>query len=269
MPELPEVETVLRTLETQIQDRRIEGIEILWPGVICGDTEAFVKRLHHQHFRHFLRRGKYLLFEMDNCILVSHLRMEGKYYLQDPKEPKSKHIHIVFQLDDGKELRYHDTRKFGRMEIVESDIDLEHFHGLGPEPLSEDFNSAYIHTFRQGKSLPVKSMLLDQSFVAGIGNIYANEILYACHIRPGRSVKRLTKKNEDDITRETKRILSQAILAGGTTIRSYTSSLGVTGLFQLQCQVYGQKTCPVCGSPIAVKWIGGRSSYYCPKCQKV
>lgn len=269
MPELPEVETVVRTLKRQIQDRRIEEIEVIYPKMIEGDVGAFQKKLKGQHFRQFMRRGKYILFYMDDVLLVSHLRMEGKYYIQEKEESRDKHMHVIFHLDDGKELRYRDTRKFGRMEILEKDVDLASFHDLGPEPFDEAFNVAYIKSYiKRKKSLPIKSLLLDQHFVAGIGNIYADEILFACSIRPGRSCKRLTKDDMEHIIEHTRRILKEAIKAGGTTIRSYTSSLGVTGLFQLSCLVHEQKTCKVCDSEIKVKWIGGRSSYYCPNCQK-
>ncbi|MBP3891061.1 MAG: DNA-formamidopyrimidine glycosylase [Solobacterium sp.] len=269
MPELPEVETVVRTLEHQIQNQKIKAIELFWPKVIEGDPKVFQRKLIGQRFQTFSRRGKYLLFGMDDCVLVVHLRMEGKFFLQMPTAPRNKHIHICFLLSNGLELRYQDTRKFGRMQVVPKDTDFAHFHDLGPEPFSDAFTAEYIHQYRKGKRLPVKSLLLDQSFVAGIGNIYADEILAACHIRPGRSCARLTRKNEEDIVEETRRILKAAIAAGGTTIRSYTSSLGVTGRFQLSCIVHGLKVCPQCGSEIKVKWIGGRSSYYCPQCQKV
>ncbi len=120
----------------------------------------------------------------------------------------------------------------------------------------------------KGRKVPLKTLLLDQHFTAGIGNIYADEILYACRLRPGRSCARITRKDEENIAREAKRILQDAIAAGGTTIRSYTSSLGVTGRFQLSCQVHTKKICGVCGNEIKIKYIGGRSSYYCPHCQR-
>ena len=187
---------------------------------------------------------------------------------KDSRAPLNRHMHVVFYLKDGRQLRYHDTRKFGRMRIMPLDTDFTHFHELGPEPSDPAFTAAYMHEWKKGRREPVKSLLLDQSFVAGIGNIYADEILAASHIRPGRSCARLTRKEEAAIVANTKTILAAAIAAGGTTIRSYTSSLGVTGRFQLYCSVHDQKVCRVCGSPIKVKRIGGRSSYYCPNCQK-
>ncbi len=268
MPELPEVETVVRTLEHQIRDAEIESVDVRWAKVIEGmDPAAFCSRLAGQHFRTFSRRGKYLLFGMDDCYLIVHLRMEGKFYV-DSKSPLNRHMHVIFHLKDGRQLRYHDTRKFGRMKIVPLDTDFTHFHELGPEPFDPSFTPEYMHEWKRARTEPIKSLLLDQSFVAGIGNIYADEILAASHIRPGRSCARLSRKEEAAIVENTKTILAEAIAAGGTTIRSYTSSLGVTGRFQLYCSVHDQKTCRVCGSPIKVKKIGGRSSYYCPNCQK-
>ncbi|NCB32957.1 MAG: DNA-formamidopyrimidine glycosylase [Erysipelotrichia bacterium] len=268
MPELPEVETVVRTLESKIENKEIIQVRVLWPGIIEGSAAAFSKRLEGQHFRIFSRRGKYLLFYMDDVLLVSHLRMEGKYYLQNDDEPVSKHIHVIFQFKNHQQLRYSDTRKFGRMTLLAKDTDLLHFHNLGPEPFSDAFNANDVYRYCHSRKTPLKSVLLDQSFVAGIGNIYADEICFACHIRPGRSCAGLTHRECEMIVSETRRILQEAIAAGGTTIRTYTSSLGVTGRFQLKCMVHEQKHCRICGSDIKMKRIGGRSSYYCSNCQK-
>lgn len=268
MPELPEVETVLRTLEQQIKGREILGVTIRYPKMIEDDPDEFSSFLLHQHFNTFQRRGKYLIFGLDHGYLVSHLRMEGKYYLMKPEEPLTRHMHVVFDLDDGRQLRYNDTRKFGRMKIYPEGCDFTHFHDLGPEPFDDAFNAEYMHACKKGRKCPVKELMLEQSFVAGVGNIYADEILAASHVRPGRSCAGLTRKEEEAIVQNTKKILAEAIQCGGTTIRTYTSSLGVTGRFQLYCSVHMQKTCRVCGSAIKVKWIGGRSSYYCPHCQK-
>ncbi len=268
MPELPEVETVVRTLEKQIADEEIVSVTVRYPKTIECDPDVFAEKLKGQSFRGFSRRGKYLLFTMDDCILVCHLRMEGKFYIQSNEEPVNRHIHVIFQLKNGRQLRYHDTRKFGRMNILPKDSDFTHFHDLGPEPFDEEFNVDYIKGYIKNRKIPVKSLLLEQSFVAGIGNIYADEILFASGIRPGRSCSRITGKQWQTVIEQSRIILTKAIAAGGTTIRSYTSSLGVTGLFQLDCMVHTMKKCRVCGSDIKVKWIGSRSSYYCPNCQK-
>ena len=268
MPELPEVETVVRTLESKIKDLTITDVEILYPKMILDKPSHFKKMCIGESFRQFSRRGKYILFQMDTFTLVSHLRMEGKYYIQKPSEPRDKHMHVIFHLSDGSELRYRDTRKFGRMEIYPFEIDLDYFHDLGYEPFDERLNAQYFHSYIKNKKLPLKTLLLDQHFISGIGNIYADEILFACGLRPQRSCKRITKKDEENIIKASRMILQKAIEKGGTTIRSYTSSLGVTGLFQLDCAVHEKKICKKCDSEIKMKRIGGRSSYYCPKCQK-
>lgn len=268
MPELPEVETVVRTLEKQIANTQIIHAEVMWNKVVIGDPEEFVSCLTGEHFRTFNRRGKYLLFGMDSLLLESHLRMEGKYYVVDPAYSAFPHTLALFDLDDGRELRYVDTRKFGRMELLGLDTDLRALHNLGPEPFWDAFSADYVYRECHHRKIPIKTLLLDQSFVAGIGNIYADEILFACGIRPGRSCCYLNHGDCAALVVQTRRILTEAIAAGGTTIRSYTSSLGVTGMFQLSCMVHEQKVCKVCGSEIRMRRIGGRSSYYCPHCQK-
>ncbi|MBQ9327692.1 MAG: DNA-formamidopyrimidine glycosylase [Solobacterium sp.] len=268
MPELPEVETVLRTLEKKIAGEEILGVAVRYPKMIDRSPEAFAQKLIGKHFLQFERRGKYLLFGMEDVVLCSHLRMEGKYWILPEDAPLDRHTHVIFELADGRQLRYHDTRKFGRMELLEPDFDRRTFHGLGPEPFSPEWNGAYLYRIVKQRSTPIKSLLLDQSVVAGIGNIYADEILFACGIRPRVSSRRLTKTQCEAIVEATRDILSRAIQAGGTTIRSYTSSLGVSGLFQLSCNVHAQKTCQQCGQMIKIVRVGGRSSYYCPRCQK-
>ena len=154
------------------------------------------------------------------------------------------------------------------MEICALDTDIDTFHDLGYEPWDDRLDISYVYNHCKKRNIPIKSVLLDQHFIAGIGNIYADEILFACKIRPERIANKITKKDAQNIIDETRRILAEAIEAGGTTIRSYTSSLGVSGRFQLSCMVHTKDICQKCNSKIIVKWIGGRSSYYCPKCQK-
>ena len=267
MPELPEVQTVLDTLETRIKDREIIDIKILYAPIVECSGRTFRKKLIGQHFRDFKRRGKYLLFEMDDLTLVSHLRMEGKYFILDDSYPLSKHDHVIFYLDDGKQLRYNDVRKFGRMELIEKKDEYEDFKDLGPEPFSKRFNPVYCKEYLKNKKLPIKQVLLDQSFVAGIGNIYADEILFAIRIDPRTAADRLDEDDIDDLIKETRKILKRAIKAGGTTIRSYTSSLGVTGRFQLSLKVHTMEKCPICNGDIKKITVGGRGTYYCENCQ--
>ena len=268
MPELPEVQTVLSVLERQIKNRKIVDIKILYKPIVECSDRVFKHKLIGQHFRNFRRRGKYLLFEMDDITLVSHLRMEGKYFILDEKTPLSKHDHIIFYLDNGKQLRYNDVRKFGRMELIDKSDDYRVFKQLGPEPFSKYFNVKYCKEYLKDKKLPIKQVLLDQSFVAGIGNIYADEILFAMKVNPKISANKITDQNIKDLISSTRKILNKAIKDGGTTIRSYTSSLGVTGRFQQKLNVHTMNNCKVCNSEIKKIVVGGRGTYYCPVCQK-
>ncbi len=267
MPELPEVQTVLDTLEGQIKDRQITKIKILYEPIVSCPKTVFVKKLTGQHFRGFKRRGKYLLFEMDDITLVSHLRMEGKYFILDDSVPLNKHDHVIFYLDDGTQLRYNDVRKFGRMELIEKRDEYDDFKDLGPEPFSGKFSPSYCREYLSGRKMPIKQVLLDQSFVAGIGNIYADEILFAMKIDPRSPACSLDDDDIRNLISSARKILKKAIKAGGTTIRSYTSSLGVTGRFQLSLMVHTVRECPVCGSQIRKITVSGRGTYYCENCQ--
>ena len=269
MPELPEVETVVRTLETLILGKRIEDIDILYKPIVVDDEEVFKNTLINQTFKAIKRRGKYIIFETEDAAFISHLRMEGKYYVVDHDYPMDKHIHVVFHLDGNQELRYKDVRKFGRMELIEK-YDYKQFRNLGPEPFSDDFNYEYVKAYLANKHKPIKTILLDQSLVAGIGNIYADEILFKMQVHPNTKASLLNQENILDLIKYTREILANAIKAGGTTIRSYTSSLGVTGLFQLSLDVHTKEgePCPRCGTIIKKIRVGQRGTYYCPNCQK-
>lgn len=268
MPELPEVQTVLDTLELRIKNREIKDIKILYKSIISLNPNTFKKKLIGQHFRSFKRRGKYLLFEMDDITFVSHLRMEGKYFIKKHNEPIDKHTHVIFVLDNDYDLRYNDVRKFGRMELIEKNDNYDVFKDLGPEPFSKEFNFNYVKEYLKDKTKPIKEELLNQSFVAGIGNIYADEICFAAHLNPSKPCNKINDESIKLIIKSTKSILKNAIKAGGTTIRSYTSSLGVTGRFQINLKVHTLNNCKVCNSEIKKIRIGGRGTYYCPKCQK-
>jgi len=198
--------------------------------------------------------------------------MEGKYYVKDHNEKIEKHEHIIFEFSDGVDLRYADVRKFGRMCLVKkNEIDnYEPVAKQGIEPISNDLTKEYLYDKFKNKRLPLKSLLLDQTIIAGLGNIYADEVAYASNINPLKPGNEITLKECDQIRKSAKEIINKAIEYGGTTIRSYTSSLGVTGHYQDFLQVHtkeGEK-CNKCGSIIKKERVGGRSTYYCPKCQK-
>lgn len=271
MPELPEVETVRRTLERYLQDVRIEGVKVHYDKILANETKkSLQEKLKGQTIRKMGRRGKWLIFELDDYDFISHLRMEGKYFFKLPDEERSKHEHVVFLLSDGRELRYHDTRKFGRMYLFPKDTCLqqEPLSKLGKEPWDDTLTSKYLMEQFQKRNIPIKTVLLDQSVITGIGNIYADEILFKAHIHPLTIASSLTKQKCEKIRNATREILEEAISMGGTTIRSYESEKGVHGKFQQNLKIHNQKVCATCGNNVERIFVGGRSTYFCQNCQK-
>ena len=271
MPELPEVETVKNGLIKKVKGRKITNCKVLWNGIIAYPSkELFINEIANQTINDITRRGKFLMFILDDYYLLSHLRMEGKYFIKEPNEELSKHDHVIFTLDNNKELRYNDTRKFGKMHLVKKDeLDKSPIAKLGKEPWDKDLTPKYLKD-KLNKHKAIKTLLLDQSIITGIGNIYADEILFLSKINPERDGCNLTNKNLHDIITNTRDVLSKAIEMGGTTIHTYTSVDGITGLFQQELLVHGKKDmpCPNCNTLIEKIVVGGRGTYYCPKCQK-
>ncbi len=271
MPELPEVETVKETLKHDVIGKMIEDIYIYHNNVIeYPSVEEFIEKIKNENIVNIHRRGKWLMFELDHYYLLSHLRMEGKYFIRNNKEPKLLHELVKFNFSDGTSLRYHDTRKFGKMHLIEKGKELARkpLNKLGLEPWDEKLTEKYLKEKYSGKKLPIKTVLLDQSMITGIGNIYADEILFLSSINPLKPCSNLTKKERETIIENIRSVLEHAIELGGTTIRTFESSEGVHGLFQNELYVHDQKTCPKCSSEIIKIKVGGRGTYYCPKCQK-
>lgn len=270
MPELPEVETVVRTLEYLIGGLRITGIDILYPSIVSTDIQTFSSALINKRFTGFSRRGKYALYTCEDVVLMVHLRMEGRFYIVDKGTPAAKHTHAVFHLENGKELHYHDVRKFGRLEILRpEDIEVR-LSALGLEPFDTRLTGHYLKKTAGTRNIGLKTFLLDQRFVAGIGNIYADEICFCARLHPETTVSKISLKRFNEIAVCIKMIMNKAIADGGTTIRSYTSSLGVSGRFQLNLNVHMRKgeDCRVCGQKIIKTRVSGRGTYVCLKCQK-
>lgn len=275
MPELPEVETVRRTLEYQLKDVKIKDVNIIYPKIIDNVTpEEFKQKLKNQQFQNYRRIGKYLIFELSDYTLVTHLRMEGKFYIkQDLEAYEHKHTHLIFELSDGRKLQYHDTRKFGRMYLYPRDsifFEQKAFQNVGLDAFDPNLQSINLYKKSRNRKITLKQFLLDQKNIAGIGNIYADEICFRVGLHPTSTVGNLNKKDFENILDATRIILQGAIDAGGTTIRSYTSSLGVDGRFQLQLKVHQRKgeNCYRCGHVIEKTTVGGRGTYICQKCQK-
>ena len=270
MPELPEVETVKNGLIKKVLQKKITNCKVLYKGIIAyPDKEEFIKNITNQTINDIKRRGKFLMFELDDYYLISHLRMEGKYFIKEPIEKLNKHDHVIFTLNEKEELRYNDTRKFGKMHLVKKDeLELTPISKLGLEPWDEYLTPKYLKE-KINKNKAIKTLLLDQSIIVGIGNIYADEILFLSKINPETTGNNLTNKNLIDIIDNTKKVLEKAIAAGGTTIHTYTSVDGITGRFQQELLVHGRKSepCPNCKEEILKIVVNGRGTYYCPKCQ--
>lgn len=273
MPELPEVETVKETLKLKLIGKTITKVKIYHDNIIEYPTvDKFKEQIINQKINDMARYGKWLIFILDDYYLLSHLRMEGKYFFRTSKEERNKHEHVIFTLNDGIELRYMDVRKFGKMHLIKKEEIKEKgpLLEMGLEPWDKSLAPEYLKKKYSNKMLPIKTTLLDQSIIVGIGNIYADEILFLSNINPLTPSKNLTDKDLNNIIKNTKEVLENAIKKGGTTIRSYTSVDGVHGLFQQELYVHSQanKPCKKCGTIIIKTKVGGRGTYYCPNCQK-
>lgn len=277
LPELPEVENVKRGLNEFIVGETVRTVEVRWPRIIESPTaNQFSKRLQGQTFERVSRRGKFLLFYLTNDVLISHLRMEGKYQLIEPDEKgqlprRGKHTHVIFHLESGKKLCYLDVRKFGRMSLVAKGQEFDHksLVKLGPEPTVADFDLTAMQAFLTRRTKAIKGVLLDQQIVVGIGNIYADEILFEAKVHPATPANRLTDSEEIRLHQAIIAILDAAIDKGGTTIRSYENAFGDIGTFQNQLEVYGKdgEACVNCGTEIKKIKNAGRGTHYCPICQ--
>ena len=271
MPEMAEVETVRNVLKKRILNKKIIDINLIYPKMI--DKQSLdMNNLINQSFIDIKRKGKYIIFETQDYYLVSHLRMEGKYFIKDKNEEFAKHEHIVIYFDDNTTLRYHDVRKFGRMCLLhKKDLyTYSELSKLGYDVGDQSLTSEYLLDKFKNKRLPIKSVLLDQSIIAGLGNIYADEVLFRSNINPLKRGCDINSEEANNIIESSAYIINKAIKYGGTTIRSYTSSLNVTGHYQDFLMVHKRENelCKICNSKIVRIKVGGRSTYYCPKCQK-
>lgn len=273
MPELPEVETVKNTLKGMVVGKKITGIKVNYDNIIeYPSSLEFAKNIVNQTILDVTRYGKWLIFVLNDYYLLSHLRMEGKYFFRDFNDPVSKHEHIIFILNNEIELRYHDVRKFGKMLLIEKDkiTKIGPLIDLGYEPWDIKLNAVYLRDKYKNRKLPIKTVLLDQEIIVGIGNIYADEILFLSKINPLKKACMLNSYELENIIKYTRIIMDKAIKDGGSTIKNYTSVNGVHGLFQQSLNVHTRegKPCYVCNSPILKIRVGGRGTYYCSNCQK-
>lgn len=275
VPELPEVETVRQGLLKLIKGSTVIGVDVYWDRIISGaiHSEDFASQLIGNRLLDIDRRGKYLLFKFDHWSMISHLRMEGKYEVSDTNEPLNKHTHVVFHLSDGRDLRYLDVRKFGRMTLVPigEELNATGLKTIGPEPTPEAFDLAVFRKNLKQKSRAIKPLLLEQKVVAGLGNIYVDEALFQAKIHPLKPANSLKPKEVKQLHQAIIEVLNKAVLAGGTTIRTYKNALGEAGSFQVELHVYGKtnEPCINCGTPIQKIKVAQRGTHICPNCQKL
>ncbi|GGJ50168.1 DNA-formamidopyrimidine glycosylase [Virgibacillus salexigens] len=273
MPELPEVETIRNTLRQFVLNKTIEHVDVRWPKIIKrpDDVEQFKSEIIGQTITDIQRKGKFLLFELDDYVLVSHLRMEGKYSVTAGSEPEKKHTHVIFSFTNGDQLRYNDVRKFGTMHLFKKgeEQDNKPLYLLGPDPFDDAFTPEYFITKLKKTERVIKAALLDQTIVAGLGNIYVDETLFRAGVHPLKQANRLTQKEIKEIRKQAIATIQAAVIKGGTTIRSYVNGQGDMGMFQQELFVYGQenKPCKNCGKTIVKMKIGGRGTHICTSCQ--
>jgi formamidopyrimidine-DNA glycosylase len=269
VPELPEVETVRRRLASVITDRTLAHVRQNRPDLRRPFPVSFARRLQGRAVTAVGRRGKYLLFTLDTGLVwLVHLGMSGGFTCAVAYEPRT-HDHLVITLDNGLTLAYHDPRRFGMMDLVA--LSGGPLAGLGVEPLDPSFDGAALGCLLSGKSQTVKTALLDQRLVAGIGNIYANESLFQAKIHPERPARSLDAMETSALARAIRSVLEQAIAANGSTLKDYRQPDGDTGSFQNCFAVYGRagQPCVRCTAPITAIRQSGRSTFLCPRCQPV
>lgn len=271
LPELPEVETVRRGLNRLVKGKVIEKVEVTYAPMVKTGVDMFCQDLIGQEILDVDRRGKYLLIYLTDHVLISHLRMEGKYNFFPDQVPANKHFHAFFTFTDGSSLVYQDVRKFGTMELL-GKADVEAYflsREIGPEPTEEDFDlEAFAAKLAKSKK-PIKSHLLDQSLVAGLGNIYVDEVLFKAQVHPAQASNQLSAEQVADLRQATIEVLQLGIEKGGSTIRTYKNALGMDGTMQDYLQVYGKtgQACPCCQTEIVKIQLGGRGTHFCPQCQ--
>lgn len=272
MPELPEVETVMRGIAPEITSKVIEGVTHNRADLRIPFPKHFVQTLEGATIQSIQRRAKYLLIDIGrDQHWVIHLGMSGKVLLRDAlPNDLNKHAHVITRFADGSVMIYEDPRRFGLMTLVPRNWQQhELFFHLGPEPLSDDFNAEYLHAKLRSKNTPIKHAIMDQTTVVGVGNIYACESLFRSRINPKTHACKISKTRCGYLVDNIKEVLSEAITSGGSTLRDYVRSDGSLGYFQHQFAVYGRENepCAACSTPIRRSVQQNRSTFYCPSCQ--
>ncbi len=268
MPELPEVETVVKAIKKSIKSRQINKFKIINPSLRWRIDSKIPTIVKGKHIKNIYRRGKYIIFKLDMGYLIIHLGMTGIIkFISDGDLHFAKHDHFDIEFKNDCILRYNDVRKFGSIHYCKHIDDHFLIKDLGPEPLESMFNKDYLKNKCSKKNIAIKNLIMNQNIVTGIGNIYACEALFMSGIRPNKKCKRLTLINYEKLVKAIKFVLKKAIKAGGTTLKDFRSLDGSPGYFQQKLLIYGKKSCE-CGNKIKILKLGGRSSFFCNKCQK-
>jgi len=274
VPELPEVETIATDLRPLVVGRRIAGVDLRFPSIVRHpEPEAFVRDLPGHAVESLQRRGKYLLLRLDGgALLVVHLGMTGQLLHKLPEDELKPHTHVVIDLDNGTQLRYSDVRRFGRLLLgtEEELVVARKLPRLGPEPLDAGFTPRELHRRLRGRRAPLKLLLLDQSVLAGVGNIYADESCYRARIRPDRPAGRLSLTRVKRLHAAVRESLLLGIGNRGSSIDDYVDLYGAKGRQQEELLVYGRggQPCFSCGRPLTLVRLGGRATVFCRTCQR-
>lgn len=268
MPELPEVETTKRGVEPWLVDQTIEKIIIRQPKLRWPVSDD-IQQLVGQKITHLSRRAKYLLVHTNQGSAIWHLGMSGSLRIVSTDTAANKHDHIDWQLSNDKVLRYHDPRRFGALLFLAPNQDTPLLEKLGPEPLSADFDGDLLWQQSRKRSKAVKTFIMDNHIVVGVGNIYASESLFMAGIRPQTPAGKISKARYEVLAQHIKDILQKAIEQGGTTLKDFVGGDGKPGYFAQELRVYGKagQPCPQCSTILKDIRLGQRSSVYCPSCQ--
>jgi formamidopyrimidine-DNA glycosylase len=276
VPELPEVETVAADLRPHLVGRTIRRVDVRFPTIVRHpDPDLFAARLTGRRIEAVTRRGKYLLHHLDGddgLLLVVHLGMTGQWRLVRRDVPEPDHLHAVFDLDGGFQIRYRDVRRFGRL-LLGSEEELvaaRKLPRLGPEPIDPAFTAADLYRRLHARRAPLKALLLDQMVVAGVGNIYADESCFRARVRPDRPANELSRRAVGRLRAALGELLREAIENRGSSVDDYRDAWGEMGREQHLLQVYGRggEPCPRCGRPLSVVRLAGRTTVFCRRCQR-
>jgi len=276
MPELPEVETIARDLQHALTGQQVADVTVLWPRIVASPSpEGFRARLAGQTVRSVGRRAKFLVLGLSSDCLIVHLRMTGQLLI-DPDRVRipvagaceDPHVHLALHLRSGRALCYRDVRKFGRFWLVADPSGV--LGSLGPEPLDDALTPARLHAMLRKRRRRLKDLLLDQTFLAGLGNIYVDEVLWEARLSPRFLGSAMEEKDSARLQGTIRVVLQRAIAARGTTLRDYRDARGAPGANQDHLIVYGRagEACPRCGGVIVREVVAGRGTYFCPTCQR-